>query len=123
MMLSMDESTRERSNPTPMSSGKSQSDFDALIELLATDGPIPTNSNESSTEDQDLRDQEGKLDFGKIQALFTSKTSTEDGDSASRERRNVNLVTGDVWRLIHEVGPLLTHDIGCSCHKFWRELF
>ena len=62
--------------PLPVSPNASQSDFEALIDLLATDEPVgedPFKSEVSHPQRTlDLRDEGGRLDFTKIKALFSS---------------------------------------------------
>ncbi|KIJ54522.1 hypothetical protein M422DRAFT_240589 [Sphaerobolus stellatus SS14] len=91
----------------PTSPPDSQSNFEALIELLATDSDElfqQTNSNEQP-EPPDLRDEDGRLDFGKIKTMFSSKAlnSTDNGEPSPRPDSNFNLVVDT--SLISE-GPL-----------------
>jgi len=70
----------ELKGPSP-----SSDQFDALIELLATDDAgddsnfhiVPEGTASASN---GLRDAEGKLDYAKIRSLFLQRRANDDGD-------------------------------------------
>ena len=65
--------------PLPASPNRTQSEFEALIDLLGTDEPAeqdpggsPKKSEANDQPAHNLRDEGGRLDFVKISALFSS---------------------------------------------------
>ena len=66
-------------------SGPSSDQFDALIELLASDDACDDSNFHIAPEggtSSGLRDANGKLDYAKIRSLFLQRQANNDGDHA-----------------------------------------
>ena len=70
----------------------SKEDFDALIDLIATEGPHEAEFNPIT----ELRDTEGKLDFAKIRSFFVQRHDPPDnaGDQEAVAAQTHEFVSG-----------------------------
>ncbi|HEV7736252.1 MAG TPA: hypothetical protein VGO47_02625 [Chlamydiales bacterium] len=92
--------------PLPPSPQHSQSEFEALVDLLGTDTPMQSRSTreKEATNLSSLRDSEGRLDFNKIKSMFLTETDklNLDGDK----------ITPEVWDIAAYKGFAQSYKIG-----------